>query len=261
VRLWGKDLSGAEEWLYTLNFLSNELEDSAKKYKVLIGKREIRSAEDLLRMILAYSVTDLSLHSTCVWASAIGIASVNKSAFFYRVCDSKQWLLYLLMYVLNQNGEIFEGDLKERIKTQIVDATHIQGPGAEGAEWRIHTWLATDSNVKRWCMAGITITDELVGENYGLYEIGPVELVIGDRGYGTARGIFYSRELGAHGPRVCVSSGSIRGCSIRKNKMLIWAYEKDVPEEGCYSKHILIPVPPERKTKSKKRWPLKETRA
>lgn len=243
-----------------LSFLPDDVEDSAKKYKVLIRKREIKSAEDLLRMLLAYSVTDLSLHSTCVWASAVGIASLSKPAFFYRVRDSTEWLLYLLTHVLNQNTEKLKGDLKEGIKIQIVDATHIQGPGAEGLEWRIHTRLAVDPNGKRWCMTGITITEELVGENYGVHEIGPAVLAIGDRGYGTAKGVYYARELGAH-VLVRISADNIKVCSIRKNKMLIKAYEKEVPEQGCYSKRILIPVPPERTIKSNKPWPLEKARA
>ena len=260
MELGGIDLSEEEQWPYVLSFMPNDLEDSAKKYKVLLRKREIRSAEDLLRMILAYSVTDLSLHSTCVWASAIGIASLSKPAFFYRVRDSTEWLLYLLTHVLNQNGDNSERDLNGRIKIQIVDATHIQGPGAEGSEWRIHAQLAVDSSGKRWCLTGIKITDEHVGENYGLHEIGQGVLVIGDRGYATAKGIFYARELGAH-VLVRVSADTIRVCSIRKNKMLIRAYEKEVPDEGYYSKRILIPVPPEKKTKSKKKWPLSKARA
>jgi hypothetical protein len=260
VKLGGKNLNEEEEWPYVLSFLPNNLEDSAKNYRVLIRKREISSAEDLLRMLLAYSVTDLSLHSTCVWASAVGIASLSKPAFFYRVRDSTEWLLYLLAHVLNQDTENPEGDLKHGIKIQIVDATHIQGPGAEGSEWRIHTRLAVDPGGKSWRMTGIKITDELVGENYGIHEFGPAVLAIGDRGYGTAKGIYYAREVGTH-VLVRISADSIRVCSIRKNKMLIKTYEKEVPEQGCYSKHIQIPVPPGRITKSKKTWPLEKTRA
>jgi hypothetical protein len=148
-------------------------------------------------MILVYSVTDLSLQSVCAWASAVGIASMSKPAFFYRVRDSTEWLLYLLAHVLNREDP---GGAEEQkgFEQKVVDATCVVGPGSEGTEWRIHTKIRFDSISNRWRIEGIQITDELVGENYGLHMIDGGEVVLGDRGYGTAKSIFYAREFGGH---------------------------------------------------------------
>jgi IS4 transposase len=83
------------------------------------------------------------------------------------------------------------------------------------------------------------------------------EVVLGDRGYGTAKSIFYAREFGGH-VLVRVTPYNIRVCSTDREIIRMEEYEKLVPEIGCYSMHVLIPVPPNKTTKSKKTWPLKD---
>lgn len=251
-----KVLQNDENWSFVLGLLPDDLEASARQFKVFTRKREIRSAEDLLRMILVYAVTDLSMQSVCAWASAVGMASMSKPAFFYRMKDCTGWLMHLLRYVLNSKDS--EGPSEgEGFRVKIVDATCVQGPGAQGTEWRIHARITVDSSGKRWRMESLQITDELVGENYGMHSSDAEELVMGDRGYGTAKSIFYAREEGAQ-VVVRITPSNIRVCNTKRQVTNVEKFEKLVPEEGCYSMHIQIPVPPSEKTKSKKPWSLKK---
>ena len=207
-------------------------------------------------MILVYSATDFSLQSVCAWASALEIASMSSPAFFYRVRDSAEWLVHLLTHVLNIKSGCSE-KVENGYELKIVDASCVTGPGADGTEWRIHAKIRFDPITGRWRIDALHITDELVGESYGLYTIGGIEVVLGDRGYGAARSIFYAREFGGH-VVVRITPYNIRVCNPSSQIIQIGEYEKLVPEVGCYSMVVSIPVPPIKDGKCKKGWKLRQ---
>ena len=249
-------LENDANWRFILNFLPDDLNSSAKQFGAFLRRRAISSVEDLLRMILVYSATDFSLQSVCAWASALEIASMSKEAFFYRVRGAAGWLVHLLTYVLNRKSGCDE-EVESGYELKIVDASCVTGPGAEGTEWRIHAKIRFDPISHRWRMDALHITDELVGENYGLHMIGEVEVVLGDGGYGAARSIFYAREFGGH-VVVRITPYNIRVCNPSNQIIQIEEYEKLVPELGCYSMPVSIPVPPTKDGKCKKGWQLHE---
>ena len=245
-------------WSLVLGLLPEDFEATARQCGVFQRKREIRSAQDLLRMILVYGVTDLSMQSVCAWASSVGMASMSKPAFFYRMRRSSGWLMHLLEYVLRSRAAEELGEA-EGLRVKIVDATCVQGPGAEGTEWRIHARIMVDSSGERWRMESLQISDEHVGESYGIHGSEPGELILGDRGYGTAQSIWYALEEGSK-ILVRITASAIRVCDSAKAIIDLKKYEQLVPEQGCYSMGILIPVPPRRTGKRNGQWSLNKAR-
>jgi len=69
-------------WRQLLSRLGSteELEASAKASGALIRRREIKSAEDLLRLALAYGPCGMSLRGVAAWAQTIGWASCRDVA-------------------------------------------------------------------------------------------------------------------------------------------------------------------------------------
>ena len=62
-----------------------DLDASARETKALLRRREVRSAEALLRLILAYAPGGLSLRSAAAWADASGLASLSDTAVMNRI--------------------------------------------------------------------------------------------------------------------------------------------------------------------------------
>src|SRR3990170_3379166 len=73
---------------------------SAKETKAFVRPREIKTAVDLLRMILAYSLGKGGLRSTAAWAAAIGLVDISNEALLYRLRQCGDWLALLVGHVL-----------------------------------------------------------------------------------------------------------------------------------------------------------------
>ena len=63
-----------EEWEYVRTLLPSDLEESARKTNALLRCRNVPDAAALMRLALAYAVSDLSLKDVAAWASALDVA-------------------------------------------------------------------------------------------------------------------------------------------------------------------------------------------
>ena len=69
---------------------------SARQTKAFLRAREIKSAADLLRLLLAYCLGDRGLRSTAAWAAAVDLVDVSNVAILYRLRRSGDWLAHLV---------------------------------------------------------------------------------------------------------------------------------------------------------------------
>ena len=58
-----------KDWKYLCQYLPDNLSDLAKATGAVVRWRHLQSGEELLRIILAYAMEDLSLRSTAAWSS------------------------------------------------------------------------------------------------------------------------------------------------------------------------------------------------
>src|ERR1700759_5735204 len=70
----------------------SELEASARASGALVRRREIKSAEDLLRLALAYGPCGLSLRGGAAWAQTTGLGELSDVAALKRLLGSAGWL-------------------------------------------------------------------------------------------------------------------------------------------------------------------------
>ena len=64
--------------------------------KAFLRARAIASAVDLLRLILAYCLSDRGLRSTAAWATAVGLANLSNVALLQRLRRCGDWLALLV---------------------------------------------------------------------------------------------------------------------------------------------------------------------
>jgi hypothetical protein len=172
-----------EQWSEVESKLGLELEASARQANALLRRREIRSASDLLRLVLVYCEQDWSLRQLGVWAVLQGLGYLSDVAILKRLRNCSSWLGYLLYTCLAQRRAQWAEQAGLRVRLR--DATVINEPGSRGVNWRVHLKL----DLGQRCLSGVEITDAHGGESFARLPIEPGEIQVGDRGYGFASSI------------------------------------------------------------------------
>ena len=152
---------------------------TARETKAFIRAREIKSAVDLLRLILAYCLGEQGLRSTAAWATSVGLVDISCVAVLYRLRQCGDWFALLVGQLLAAAApKASQGRL-----IRIIDATTVRRKGPQGKNrngvWRIHS--AFDLPQERF--GHFELTDQKEGER--LDRIPPVagEIRLADRAY------------------------------------------------------------------------------
>jgi Transposase DDE domain len=152
---------------------------TARETKAFLRPREITSAVDLLRLILAYCLGERGLRLTAAWATSVGLVDISSVALLYRLRQCGDWLALLVGRVLAAAGpKASQGRL-----IRIVDATTVPKKGVEARKknelWRIHS--AFDLPQERF--GHFQLTDQQVGEALDLIPVVAGEIRLADRAY------------------------------------------------------------------------------
>lgn len=242
-----------QEWPYVLTLLPQDLEDSALQSHALVRCRKVPDAAALMRMALAYAVSDLSLKDVAAWANALGVAQITGPGLFYRLREAEAWLAQVLAQTLQSQVNVEVGC---QMRLRVVDATVITGPGATGTEWRAHVLIDPRTGGFR----AVELTDATGGEGYGRHAVEAGEVVLGDRAYATARGLWAVHSAQAQ-VVARMNPHTIRVCDAERRRMMLLEREKKVPKVGGQEFNIKVPIPPEKRTKSHKTWALSRATA
>ena len=165
------------------------IDASARHHGAFQRARNVKSPQDLLRLLLAYGPGGRSLRVTAAEAAACGIADVSDVALLDRFRRCADWLTALCEAVLAKNSPPSEGGFEQSVR--LVDASRIEGPGRSG--WRLH--LCYDAGRKR--IADFVVTPLAQGEKLDRVKMRPGELHIADRGYPQPMALAKARQEGA----------------------------------------------------------------
>ncbi|HTV54341.1 MAG TPA: transposase [Terriglobia bacterium] len=124
-------------------------------------------------------------------------------------------------------------------------------PLDRGTEWRAHVLIDPGTGGFR----AVELTDARGGEGYGRYRVSAQEVILGDRAYATARGLWAIQSAKAY-VVVRMNPHTIRVCDETGKRISLRSKEMGVPKVGGVEFNILIPALPEKTTKSHKSWPL-----
>lgn len=234
----------AEQWDYVRTLLPTDLEQSAKALNALVRCRNVPDAAALMRMALAYAVSDLSLKDVAAWASAMNVAEITGPGLFYRLREAEAWLAHVLAQILA--AQTVETPVKWPLR--VVDATVINGPGPIAVQWRAHVLVDPATGGFR----AVELTGTEGGEKLARHRVQAGEVILGDRAYATARGVHAVCEAGGH-VLVRLNPVTLRTCDQNKKRIYLEKRERRAPKVGGIEFSILIPVPP-KPTKSHKTW-------
>jgi hypothetical protein len=247
-----QDIFVDEKWAHILSVLPEDLEESVRATGCLQRFRNVRSAKDLLRVMLGYGVSDYSLKDTAAWAKADGIAQLSAPALLYRLEQSQTWLQHILSQLLLEGRRVPEA----AFEIQIVDATVITGPGSKGTDWVLHTVI----NPVAGCFESVEITDAKGAETFLRHTAHPGALVLGDRQYATARGIESVVHQGAY-PVARVNRRTLKICDLERQRIYLQSFEADLAKGCLISLDVMIPIPPDMTGKKNKAWDLKDAKS
>jgi hypothetical protein len=152
------------------------LEQSAKEYNALQRKRKVKSAADLLRLGLGYSLCDLSLRQTSSWSSLSGIADISNVAVLKRLKAGVDWFGHLLAKKLEERVSVPQ---TEGLKVRLLDATSLSLQGSTQADWRIHVGY----ELSKQRVYSLDLTNSKTGESLQHYTNCKNELLIADSAY------------------------------------------------------------------------------
>jgi hypothetical protein len=168
-----------------------DLETTARENRALIRRRGVGCAADLLRIVLGYSVLDLSLRLLGIWCVTLGLADISKTALLNRLRKCMPWVGQLVVQLLLQQKVLFPEPSHLRIR--LVDASVISQPGSRGTNWRLHLGFDLGGSSLDWA----EITDARGGESLTRFVWGPGELCIADRGYAVRKDVGHVLGSGA----------------------------------------------------------------
>lgn len=172
-----------ERWEDVQRLFHLDLDTSAKNASALVRKREIRSAIDLLRLILLYAVCDLTLNLTGLFGYLLGLGYLSDVAVMERLQKSADWLGVLLVHLLQRRCQALTHQAGLRLR--LMDATVISQPGSTGTNWRIHLSLDMGS----MAIQEVSVTDAQGGESLQRFRRYADEIWVADRGYAVASGL------------------------------------------------------------------------
>ena len=171
-----------DDWAQMSARIPVEIEALARETKALQRKREIKSAQDLLRLVLAYSVCDLSLRMVGAWATIIDLGHLSDVAVRKRLLNTLPWLGQLVGTWLQKRQQGLAG---RAVRVRLIDATVISEPASQGIDWRLHARF----DLAAFCMTGVEITDVRGGETLERHTISEGEINVADRGYAHRKGL------------------------------------------------------------------------
>jgi len=114
-----------------------DLDASAWEYKAFQRPREIRSADDLLRLALAYGAGLGSYRTLSAWALAVGLGDLSDVAVLKRLRGASGRLLFLAGRLL-ASLYVSENRIDLDRPVRIIDASCVSKPGCKGTDFRLH---------------------------------------------------------------------------------------------------------------------------
>jgi hypothetical protein len=178
------DLGSDAGWAGLVERLAGliDLEATARERGALRRRREVRSAEALLRLAFAYVPGRLSLRVVAAWAGERRLAALSDVALLKRLKASADWLGDLVAAVLAAACPEAGLGLPGGRRLVAVDATAVVPPGDKRLHWLLHTVF--DVNAQRFTVIETSERNEPERLSRGGVRKGEIRLA--DRGYARA---------------------------------------------------------------------------
>ena len=184
-----------ENWKAVLAHLPADTERLAHEHKVINVQwpnAKVHDAATLLRFILLHVGADIPLRQTVTLIAEAGGPSLAPVWLHKRMRRAQPYLAALVELMVVDVVEDATPETWAGYEMVSLDATTVSGPGAEGSDVRLHCVLRLhDLRVRDVC-----VTSASEGETFKNFVWEADTLVIADRGYANAPGIFWVVDHG-----------------------------------------------------------------
>lgn len=175
-----------------LQALPSNWESLAHEHKAFVLPRRFKTVAQLLRAVFLYSACDCSLRAVAGWFTGRDQRRTDE-AVRLRLRGCRAWLAALLGQMLPAVSWP-ESAAAQPWRLLIRDASVINGPGAQGTDYRLH--LSYDPCAQK--LEECQLYDAHQSEGLQLFRHAARTLVLGDRGLAKAKGLLAVRQAGAH---------------------------------------------------------------
>lgn len=183
--------NGLDEWHVVRQFLPKGWEEAARHCGALRRARGIQDPDVLLRTLLVHLADGCSLKETAIRVREAGWCSVSPVALFKRLQAAEEWLRWIAERLWRSSSHPRLDDGRYRVRA--VDATTVQEPGSTGTDWRVHYVIdLTDLRCDHY-----ELTNAKGGETLRRIPVAQGDLMMGDRAYGTPKGVAHLAAAGA----------------------------------------------------------------
>src|SRR5208282_6657908 len=95
-----------ELWQTTVSRLGGAaaIDASAREMRAFLRPRAVKSATDLLRLIVAYCLGGMGLRSTSAWAASAGLADLSNVALLQRLRNCGMWMEHIVGQLLGPSA-------------------------------------------------------------------------------------------------------------------------------------------------------------
>lgn len=152
--------------------------------------RVLESPADLLYLVLLYSIGDLALREIAGVCAGSG-KPLTDEAVRQRLGACPKWGEGLLGKLLPTSP--LPAGAEGNWQLLLCDGSSISGPGATGTDYRWH--LAYDPVAQQ--IRELHVSDVHTGESLTRYQLGPGQVVLGERAFATAPALVATRASGA----------------------------------------------------------------
>lgn len=176
-----------EDWRVVEQLLPVGWQDKARELGALKRTRVVTDAGMLLRLMLIHLADGCSLRETAVRARQGGIARLSDVALLKRLKGCSPWFQWMGTELMRQWVDAPPVTAFAGRRVRVIDGTIVNEPGVTGSSWRIHYAIGLPG----LACEEVWVTTRQDGETLRRFQIRPGEVLIADRGYANAAGIYH----------------------------------------------------------------------
>lgn len=182
-------------WDVLVKFFPEGWEEKARQLGALVRIRKIKSANQLLRLLLIHLVGGCSMREAVVRAEQGGLPKISDVALLKRLRASSEWFRWMATEFLKKRGvNILPPDWLSDYQVRTIDASVISEPGSTGTDWRLHY------SIKLFGLHcdQFLISRPSVGESFVNFGVNKNDLLLGDAAYCGFRGLTHVSNRGGY---------------------------------------------------------------
>ena len=173
-------------------YLPEGWEEKCKELKALSRGRQIKTPEELLELNLLYLTLGGSFGTTASLINMTTDKVMSKKAVYTRIQNSGDWLKWMSKEMCIENDMLIpKPDWLDK-NVVLVDGSVLSVKGSQKGDYILHYAF----NLFEFT-SSFEITDMSKGESLLNYQLSSDDIVIGDRGYVSIKGMEYAHSCGA----------------------------------------------------------------